>query len=592
MKKFRQAISKYPLWMQSAVVFTAVSTLIITILIINNFNYNRNTVLDTQISHTGTVLNLEMDTIEQYIKDLTSFAIQPCYDSAFIGIIESRNMLSDPDIDYVKNQMKYYYFTRSDLSSYEIFFLNKDLRIGRSRNSQHINAVENPEISSSDTKAFEECASDRFYLAIEPSDDRSEFLTFYHSIIQINSKASMAIVKTNVNSQFLKSLVRNYNFRNGEFLVILNKDNDLIYSGNETLMNRSDGSLLALTKNLHKDTLTDHSTIALNGQKFIATYVTRDDYGITIASLIPYETLSRDFRDIFMMCVLQGVFLWIAAIFVMYLLSRMIMSPIGTLSTKLKEVGYGNFDSHIELDGSREIVNLTESFNEMTDHIDTLIKENYVAKLNEQTSRLIALEAQINPHFLYNTLQAISTEALINDQMQIHEMVTSLASILRYSIKGGDFVTLAEELEHVKRYFYLQKIRMDENLNYEIEISDDAALTRIPKISIQTLAENSIIHGIGGDVTSISIRISAFIKDETVNIIVSDNGCGMDENRLAQLRESFNVYVDSGETAGIGLANLYSRLKIMYKEAANMTVESTVGEGTTISIVLPASGTD
>jgi len=573
--------------MQSAVVFTAVSTLIISILIFNNYRYNRNTVLNTQIAHTSTVLNLEMDTINQYVKDLTSFAIQPCFDSTFTRIIETKKELTDIEIDYVKNQMKYNFFTRSDLNSYDIFFLNKDLRIGRTRNSQHFNAEEDPFISVSDSMAFEECSSSRFYLSIMPSDDRTEFLTFYHSIIQIDNKASMAIVKTNVDNQFLKSLVRNYNFRDGEFIVLLNKNNELIYSGNETLINRSDGSLLALTDNLHKGSPSDHSTITLNGHRYLATSVTNGDYGITIASLIPNATLSRDFHDILIMCILQGLFLWIAAIIVMYLLSRMIMSPIDTLSSKLEEVGYGNFDSHIELDGSREIVNLTESFNEMTDHIDTLIKENYVAKLNEQTSRLIALEAQMNPHFLYNTLQAISTEALINDQMQIHEMVTSLASIFRYSIKGGDFVTLAEELEHVKRYFYLQKIRMDENLNYEIEVSDDAALTRIPKISIQTLAENAIIHGIGGDVTSISIRINAFIRDDMVNIIVCDNGCGMDGERLEQLRESFNIYVSSGETAGIGLANLYSRLKIMYNDEADMTVDSTAGEGTTISIVLP-----
>lgn len=123
---------------------------------------------------------------------------------------------------------------------------------------------------------------------------------------------------------------------------------------------------------------------------------------------------------------------------------RLTTAPLTAFSRRMKEVGNGNFSPIEENGGSRELLALSRSFNEMVSHIDELINQNYVSEINEKTARLAALEAQLNPHFLYNTLQAIGTEALLNDQPQINRMLASLAANLRYSIKSGDPVRLKD----------------------------------------------------------------------------------------------------------------------------------------------------
>lgn len=581
MKKLKKLLSNYPLWIQCATLFTIVVTLVIATIITNNYIYNRNSVIEKYVSQNEEILKLEMDTVTQYIKELTAFSIQPCYDSRFTRVIETKKDISEDDIDYIKSQMKEYYYTRSDLNSYKIFFMNHDLSIGRGRSGQHIVASDLSVLTPNDLSAFEQCSDSKYYLHIGASDNPSDFITFFHSIIQIDNKSSLAYVRCDIDKDFLNRLIRNHSFKDGELLVLYNSEGQLIYSGDENIVNSK-------TDLLYDDPQTGYFQKQINNCLYMVTYEKDENYGLVLASLIPYGIITNDILIVFKQCTIQGILLWLAAVIIIYALCRWLMSPLNNLAKQLKRVGEGDFKTKVDIGGSTEITNLGNSYNYMSEHIQTLIEENYIVRLNEQSARLIALEAQINPHFLYNTLQAISTEALINDQDQIHEMVISLASILRYSIKGGDLVTLADEMEHVKKYIYLQKIRMEDNLSYSIEIDEDAYPYVIPKISIQTLVENAIVHGMEG-LTSIDIAINASIKNNTLYIEVRDNGCGMDLKTLSHLRSKFtDEHIASSQSQGIGLANLYARLRIMYDRESSMTVDSAKNVGTAIRIELPA----
>ncbi len=583
MKNINENHNKYPLWIQTASVFTIIITLVITILIADNYIYNRGKVIETYVNNTNTVLELELDTLSQYIKELTSFAIQPCFDNKLIRIIESQSGITDEDIDYIKEQMKAYYYTRNDLNSYELFLMNRGIRVGRGsgRGNQYLVARSIGEIDPEEQKAFDYCSESAYFLNAVPSEDASDFFTFYHSIIQIKDKSSLAFVKCSIDKDFLNTMIKSYHLSEGEVLLIFNPLGEVLYCTDREIMEYI------------PDDLTDNFPVnyyetEINGTKYLAMCSSDDQYGFKMVSLKPYRILMGNILDLLRTSLIQGVIVWFIAVIIIYLAIRYLMKPLNKLAEQMKKVGEGDFDSKINIGGSSEITNLGNAFNYMSEHIDRLITENYLVKINEQTARLIALEAQINPHFLYNTLQAISTEALVNDQDQIHEMVISLASILRYSIKGGDLVTLADESAHVDKYIYLQKIRMGDNLKYNIDIEEDAYTCKIPKICLQTLVENSIVHGIGGDVTSIEINVKAYIKEEKLFIEAKDNGCGMDEERLNELRGSFKKEILSAtHTQGVGLANLYGRLNILFKEDDSLVVESRLGEGTIVKITLP-----
>ncbi len=171
--------------------------------------------------------------------------------------------------------------------------------------------------------------------------------------------------------------------------------------------------------------------------------------GIRLLSLTPLSYIDSQIGQLQKSVLLSGIVVWLLTVVLIYMLLRLLTIPLRTLSAQMQKTGEGDFRSRVDVEGSIEIRKLSESFNSMVAHIDQLIRRTYVAELSEKDARLAALEAQLNPHFLYNTLQAISTEALVNDQPQIHRMITSLASNLRYTIKSDTLVPLKREMSYV-----------------------------------------------------------------------------------------------------------------------------------------------
>ncbi len=204
-----------------------------------------------------------------------------------------------------------------------------------------------------------------------------------------------------------------------------------------------------------------------------------------------------------------------------------------------------------------------------------------MSSLNEKNARIEALEAQVNPHFLYNTLQAIGSEALLNDEPQIYEMITRLASNMRYAINGSREVTLQQELEFVDNYIELQKLRMEDHLQITRRIDQTLLKQRVPKCALQLIAENSIKYGLQGDISCLHLEIDIFRQGGQLVIRVLDNGAGMTPERLKQVQENLHSFQDAvadnapvSSSSGIGLANLCSRLKIMYDDRARIEIQS------------------
>ena len=301
------------------------------------------------------------------------------------------------------------------------------------------------------------------------------------------------------------------------------------------------------------------------------------------------DDLHQQLRSILRTNILTGVLLWFVVSVLIYILLRLSTRPLDRLSQQMVKAGDGNFSPVSGIGGSREISDLADSYNDMVRHIDRLIRQNYLSEINEKTSRLAALEAQLNPHFLYNTLQAIATEALVNDQPQIYDMITSLAANLRYSIKGGDLVSLQSEITYVKNYLLLQKTRLEDRLQVSFDVDKSLLQAMIPKISIQILVENAILHGMGTETDSITIAIQVLRHDKYLCAIVSDNGCGIPADQLQQMKASFQNFLHPDSAGKIGLANLNSRLHLLYEEDATLEIQSIESEGTRITMLIPVT---
>ena len=581
--KTKSLLNRMSLWMQLAFIMTLIISVITCALIYTEYTSTRQNTINNLTETTEKLLTLETKNLGDYLSDLANFCILPCYDLRLIQSIEQQSAFTEEQLAYLKEQMYYYYYTRSDIDDYHIYLLNQELSMGRGVRDQHITSS-TCDISELEN-IYQTCIESSYYHAVFRAENPSSFFTYYHTMIRVKDKNPQALVKIQVDTSFLNKLLLNHS-DHGEIFLILDHNGQLIYSSDTDLL--PDDTSLCSVMESRRQNGRSNETVTLSDSQYL--YISPDAAagGLHLISLIPLSYIDSQIGQIQKSFCIGGLLIGLATIILINLLIHMLTNPLHVLSKQMERTGSGDFHTVVHTDGSREIIELSQSFNLMVSHIDELIRRTYLAELSEKNARLTALESQLNPHFLYNTLQAISTEALLNDQPQINKMITSLASNLRYTIKSEDLVPLKNEMVYVNNYIYLQKIRMDDNLQVNICIDPDTEEFLIPKISIQTLVENSIIHGISPATGSIQIDISVKRVENYIHICVRDNGNGISEEQLSLLHADFERQDKTGSTGGIGLVNLYTRLKLLYPQPATLDIRSKPGKYTEILLVLPA----
>lgn len=583
----KQRLAKFvnciPLWMQLSFFILIISTVTIFTLIFRNFTSIRNLTISNQYSLSQELLDLESENLDRYISELANFCIQPYYDNTFTRIINQKKPLSSAQIDYMKQQMYYYYYARNDIQAYEIYLINQGLSIGRTENQEHIRVQSSPQFDTQ--TAASNCSKDPMFQSITYCDKDNAFFTYCHSLFQIKGQTQQALVHLQVNTSYLKQMLQNHQKAGSDF-IMLNADNEFIYSSNTALFGANDSidEFFTTQRTLKNGAI----TVEINGKDYLMVSAKSQKNNIQLINLIPLSIIDAELKGATSSLLINGICIWLITVFLVYLFTYLLTKPLKTLSERMQYAGSGDFHTFPEMHGSSEIAELSHSFNSMLRHIEQLIQQNYIAKLSEKNARLTALEAQLNPHFLYNTLQAISTEALINDQFTIHKMITSLASNLRYTIKGGDLVPLKSEVQYLSDYIYLLKMRMNDALVFNIDTEPELDDYMIPKISLQALVENSIIHGKSTNKESIEIKVTLTrLPNDRLQISVYDNGCGISQEQQNKLYQDFESALTAKNPGGIGLANLYVRLHLLYNEPTDLKIESAEHQYTNIILTLP-----
>lgn len=268
---------------------------------------------------------------------------------------------------------------------------------------------------------------------------------------------------------------------------------------------------------------------------------------------------------------------------------------IHVLDEKANLVSQGNFDVRLDIGGLDEIGRLSVSINKMLDYIDNLINQVYENKIKMQTyqikqneSEFKALQNQINPHFLYNTLDAMRYKATLAGNRELGNMMISLSRLLSYSVnQKGSEVRLWEELEHLDNYLLLVKVRFEDRIDFDIEV--DAALheAMINKLTLQPIVENSIQHGFRSQGQVLHIRVSAEAEGGMLVIRVRDNGRGIDARTLEQLNNHNYREQNNAGRSHVGLDNVHNRIRLFFGDDYGIRVMSREGEGTEVLVTLP-----
>lgn len=304
---------------------------------------------------------------------------------------------------------------------------------------------------------------------------------------------------------------------------------------------------------------------------------------VGIAYMDEIAAVKKDIGNYAMWILVFGI---IFVIFISTLVSAKISQPIKKLEKSMKLVEQGLFDINIDVKGEAEVAQLSRTFNMMVIRIRNLMDQIVHEQEAKRKSELNALQAQINPHFLYNTLDSIVWMAENGKVEEVITMVTSLARLFRISIsRGKNVISIQEELEHARNYLIIQKIRYKNKFNFEIDAHEDVLQCRTMKLILQPIIENSIYHGIEYMVDEGMIKISAELVDNKILFQVKDNGLGMSKDVLDGLLS--NEPKRKGGS-GVGVKNVHERIQLYYGKEYGLEIESELEVGTNVKIWIPA----
>ncbi|MDF2962918.1 MAG: hypothetical protein K0S39_4653 [Paenibacillus sp.] len=380
-----------------------------------------------------------------------------------------------------------------------------------------------------------------------------------------DSQRPLGVIMADADTVALERMMRGIRLKNGSIAVILDDKRKLIYASQPLPDNvqrqLADGSRMV------KDRDERYSVVSET--------VSRSNWGIVV--LFPESVINKQLQQIYWVGFLFAAFGLIIALLLYFTVSHWMVTPFKQMVHVMKRVQRGNLQTFYPVRGNDEIAQLGQSLNTMISQLGELIDREFRAVLGRRNAEYRALQSQIQPHFLYNTLNGFIGLNRTGQSMLLERAILSLSGMMRYTLEHNDLARLKEEMDFITKYCELQKMRFAEKLDVVIVCNPDTEHIPIPKLLLQPIIENAIIHGIEPGDTACQLTVESKIKDATdeggewLEIRIADNGAGYDPGT---------------EREGVGVTNVRERLRLAY-EGSMMSIETAKGLGTLVRIQIP-----
>ncbi len=336
-------------------------------------------------------------------------------------------------------------------------------------------------------------------------------------------------------------------------------------------------------------------------KRYIVQTVTLSRTGWKLISIIPKKELRQELNIVKRLNIATYLVMFCMLCMFLLIFYARILKPVKALMDFMKSYPKKGGQSRFNVVYHNEIGVLAGNLNQMLDDMETLSRDIQIAQkrmyeieIGKKQMEISAFRNQINPHFLYNTLECIRAMALFYKVEEIADISASLSNMFRYAVKGNNFVTVQDELSHLKEYAKIIDFRFRGKIQVAIQADEQLKSERTLKMLLQPIVENAIFHGLEKKIEPgiVNIQVRRTLENE-IQYIVQDNGCGMDAHRLDELLAGLQQFEEPGymmknADKGIGLANIYRRIKLFYGEQADMDVDSKLNIGTTVRITFPA----
>ncbi|MEK4371819.1 cache domain-containing sensor histidine kinase [Paenibacillus sp. FSL R5-0473] len=453
------------------------------------------------------------------------------------------------------------------------------------------------------------------YNRIFPMDDRSLDLRVERNWINLADEGKGRLVWAGADPEdpgVLLAIRRinllDHSFEHGGYVVVrmqrsffqLNDSNGTDGSQDSIMLLDGAGEVVTsdLEINLNPKAILDSGSVVQNGEEsYIVVRQKSELTGWTLAVLTPLRETTEGVSILRTALLVSGMIGVVLFLIMSFFLSTMITRPLIRLMRAMRSAQPGAMRPNLMVSSTMEINELNDVYNQMVYRQNELTRVVHEKEVMQSRAELKALQSQINPHFLFNTLEAFYWSLEEKGDEEMARMVVAMSRLFRYIISSSqqdEWVTIADELEHAERYLQIMQMRLGERMQWEIQLSDTVRKVAIPKLLIQPLVENAILHGIESKLGpgKISVHVDASTEENLVRIEVRDDGPGMDESRLQSVIHALHGGpAVSNKGTGVGLINVHRRLKLYFGsqlgERCKLSITSKVGEGTVICFEIP-----
>lgn len=544
-----------------------------------SYKYSENMTLNDKKNSIGNMVNLIDININTKIRFINE-VVDDLAEQDIINILNNRN---EEKLEFwLKSTGEYLNKIVGNIngvmiiSDNDVFYNNIKSDSINKFNVQQVNSKEYVEKAKSDKGKL-------FWAGIEEpiisfSDDTNKKLFATYGLDSNNILA----LEINTNS-FNDLIPSSQDIFKDQYIIVLDKKSEII-ACNKVINNE----LLELVKNSNR---TD--TIQRFDLKEEEMYSKNQYNGLTGWKTFAFISNDRIFADENILKDFIVLFVLISIIIfsiMAYIISYNLTKPLEKLSNAMKDAEKYNYKNTITINRTDELGELTNSFNSLINKINKLVNEIYLGKITQKNAEIEALQSQINPHFLYNTLDSINWMLIDKEEYEISNIIISLGDILKYSMNLEDsIVTLEKEIENIKSYLNIQKNRFEYKLTYSIDIPYEILRVNVPKLILQPIVENSIIHGVDSENYDLSVHIviHAFIKKDNLIIEIKDNGIGIKKNKLEKLKKYLTMENIGEEFNSIGLKNVSRRIQLYYGEEYGLRISSIHELGTIVQVIIP-----
>ena len=368
----------------------------------------------------------------------------------------------------------------------------------------------------------------------------------------------------------------------------------------------SDGGVVIFDENLNKISGIAHDSVlskllkekpsignfsySEGKNEYTAVHIHSDSTGWTTVGVIPLRYINKDLAGIQYLTVIIIVLTIIIGVTVSVIIAQSLILPLENTVNALEKFSRGDFAVRLKENRCDEIGKLNRIFNKAIKEINELMQKVTQSEILNKEMEFKTLQSQMNPHFLYNTLDTINWLAFKEKQTEICNLVAAISSLIRASISNKkSIITIEQELDYVKNYIYIQHIRYKDRFDTIYDIDESLLKQAVPKLIIQPIVENAIIHGIENSKNKNLLYISVKRENECIIIIVKDTGIGMTDEKVSELlKEPLNAEGDEQKAhTNLGLYAVHKRIQLMYGDLYGLTVQSQAGEGTTVTLHIP-----